>query len=552
MSTSWRISAPGEPKQRRITMKRREFVGRLGLSSLALPLCRCGSLVRRAARDGGAEAASDAAPGRDAGGSRPNIVYIMADDHAAQAIGCYGGRLNQTPGIDRIAHEGVRFENCFCTNALCAPSRATILTGKYSHKNGLRNNAQVFDGSQETFPKLLQAAGYETAFLGKWHLTSDPTGFDYWNILPGQGDYYNPDLIEMGKSKQVPGYVTDILTNLAVDFLQARQSPSRPFLLMLHHKAPHRNWQPAERHMRLYENVEFPEPSTLFDDYATRCQAASEQQMTIRDAMNTDDDLKLGPVPDRLDEAQRAAWQAAYGPRRDAFDKAGLTGDALVRWKYQRYLQDYLGCIAGVDESVGRVLDVLNTTGLSRNTLVVYTSDQGFFLGEHGWFDKRFMYEEALRMPLVMRLPGTIPAGSVRADMVTNLDFGPTFLDGAGAAIPAELQGRSFLPLLRGRTAADWPASIYYHYYEFPAVHMVKRHFGVRTARYKLIHFYYDIDAWELYDLASDPQELHNVADDPAYAQVRSDLERELAKLQDRYGDSYELALHYVDVDLGR
>lgn len=474
----------------------------------------------------------------------------MADDHAAQAIGCYGSRLNRTPHIDRIAREGARFDNCFCTNGICAPSRATILTGKYSHLNGVRDNTQVFDGSQETFPKLLQAAGYETSLIGKWHLKSDPTGFDYWSILPDQGEYYNPDLCEMGTTKRRSGYVTDILTDLAVDFFEARKNSSRPFLLMLHHKAPHRNWQPAVRHMTLYDNANFPEPPTLFDDYATRSRAAAEQEMTIRDHMTLESDLKLGPPPERLDEAQKRAWEAAYGPKREAFRKAALSGDALVRWKYQRYLQDYLGCVAAVDEGIGRVLDGLDRTGLAPNTLVVYTSDQGFFLGEHGWFDKRFMYEEALRMPLLMRLPGRIPSGSVNEDMLTNVDFAPTFLDTAGLKKPSAMQGRSFLPLATALRVSAWPESIYYHYYEFPADHMVKRHYGVRTKRYKLIHFYYDIDAWELYDLARDPRELHNVFADPAYAKVRRELEDELLRLQKLYGDSEELARRFVETDL--
>jgi arylsulfatase A-like enzyme len=514
-------------------MKRREFVRCVGVASLAVPLVRYGFTADRAA-----------------GPSPPNIVFIMADDHAAQAMGCYGSRLNRTPHIDRIAREGVRFDNCFCTNGICAPSRATILTGKYSHLNGVRDNAQVFDGAQETFPKLLQAAGFETALIGKWHLKSDPTGFDYWNILPDQGEYYNPDLIEMGRATRRPGYVTDILTDLAVSYLEAHRNSARPFLLMLHHKAPHRNWQPAERHMTLYDNARFPEPPTLFDDYATRSRAAAEQKMTIRDDMTLESDLKLGPAPDRLDESQKRAWEAAFGPKREAFRKAGLSGEALVRWKYQRYLQDYLGCVAAVDEGVGRVLDGLDKTGLSRNTLVVYTSDQGFFLGEHGWFDKRFMYEEALRMPLLMRLPKRIRPGSVNRDMLTNLDFAPAFLDCAGLKKPAAMQGRSFLPLIERRRVAGWPKSVYYHYYEFPAVHMVKRHYGVRTERHKLIHFYYDIDAWELYDLAKDPMELHNVYAEPAYAKVRRELEDELARLQKLYGDSEELARHFVETDV--
>ena len=513
-------------------MKRRDFVKSVGLASLAIPLTRCGS------------------PGNTGSPLPANIVFIMADDHASQAIGCYGSRLNTTPHIDRIAREGVRFENCFCTNGICAPSRAAIITGKYSHINGLRDNAQVFDGSQETFPKLLQAAGYETALLGKWHLQGDPAGFDYWNMLPGWGEYYNPDLIEMGSTRRVPGYVTDILTDLAVDFLEKRKRSSRPFLLMLHHKAPHRNWQPAPRHLSLYDDVHFPEPPTLFDDYATRSRAAFEQEMTIRDHLTLDSDLKLGPPPERLDETQREAWEAAYGPKREAFRKAGLTGKALVRWKYQRYLEDYLGCVAAIDESVGRVLAALEATGLARNTLVVYTSDQGFFLGEHGWFDKRFMYEEALRMPLVMRLPGKIRSASVNGDILTNVDFAPTFLDCAGLKKPGAMQGRSFLPLLTGGKAAGWPESAYYHYYEFPAVHQVKRHFGVRTRRYKLIRFYHDIDAWELYDLAEDPRELRNVYADPAYASVRRELEGELSRLQNLYGDSEALARRFVEADL--
>jgi len=514
-------------------MKRREFVRSAGLASLAAPFLGCRPSVLRP---------------RD----RPNILYIMADDHASQAIGCYGSRINKTPRIDRIAAEGARFDNCFCTNGICAPSRAVILTGKHSHLNGVRDNAVAFDGSQTTFPKLLQAEGYETALLGKWHLKSDPTGFDRWTILPGQGEYYNPDLIEMGVTERHHGYVTDILTDLAEGFLRSRGPASKPFLLMLHHKAPHRNWQPAERHLTAYDDAEFPEPPTLFDDYATRSRAAFEQEMTIKDHMTLESDLKLGPPPARLDEAQRASWEKAYGPKRDAFLRSNLTGEALVRWKYRRYLQDYLGTIAAVDESVGRVLDVLDETGLAANTLVVYASDQGFFLGEHGWFDKRFMYEESLRMPLVMRFPGRVRPGSVIGEMVSNLDFAPTFLDVSGEGKPAAMQGRSFLPLLLGRRVAGWPESVYYHYYEFPAVHMAKRHYGVRTRRYKLIRFYHDIDAWELYDLEKDPLETKNVHGDPAYAGIRRDLEAELARLQAFYRDSEEQARRFVRLDTER
>jgi arylsulfatase A-like enzyme len=511
-------------------MKRRDFVKTAGLASLALPAAAWGRPAPETPR-------------------RPNILFIMADDHASQAIGCYGSRLNRTPGIDRIAREGIRFGNCFCTNGICAPSRAVILTGKYSHLNGVRDNAVAFDGAQTTFPKILRAAGYETALLGKWHLKSDPTGFEHWAILPGQGEYYNPDLIEMGGTTRRPGYVTDILTDLAADFLKSGRDPSRPFLLMLHHKAPHRNWQPAERHLDMYDDADVPEPPTLRDDYATRSRAAFEQEMTIRDHMTLDSDLKLGPPPERMDEAQKAAWEKAYGPKREAFRKAGLSGEGLLRWKYRRYLQDYLATIAAVDESVARMLDVLDETGLAEDTLVVYCSDQGFFLGEHGWFDKRFMYEESLRMPLLMRLPGRVRPGTVNGDIVSNLDFAPTFLDAAGLGKPGAMQGRSFWPLLLGRSAAGWPASFYYHYYEFPAVHMAKRHYGVRTTRYKLIHFYYDIDAWELYDLEKDPLELRNVYDDAAYAPVRRGLEAELRRLQAFYRDSDALARRFVETD---
>jgi len=500
-------------------MRRRDFFKSAGIASLSVPIF----------------SRAFPAPGR---ARRPNIIFIMSDDHASQAVGCYGHGLNRTPGIDRIAREGVRLDDCFCTNGICAPSRAVILTGKPSHVNGVRDNRAVFDGRQATFPKILRAAGYETALLGKWHLKSDPTGFDSWTILPGQGEYYNPDFIEMGRTTRRQGYVTDILTDMAADFLEARRDASRPFLLMLHHKAPHRNWQPAERHMPLYDGTEFPEPSTLFDDYSTRSRAAFEQEMTIRDHMTLDSDLKLGPPPARLDAAQRAAWETAFGPKRAAFERAALTGDALLRWKYRRYLQDYLGCIAAVDESVGRILALLDDTGLAPDTLIVYTSDQGFFLGEHGWFDKRLMYEEALRMPVVMRWPGRIRPGSVMGELISNLDFAPTFLDVAGLGKPADMPGRSFLPLLLGRRVPGWPESVYYHYYEFPAEHMAKRHYGVRTRRYKLIHFYDDIDAWELYDLEKDPQEVLNVCDDPSYAAVRRDLERELVRLRTLYRDS--------------
>lgn len=484
--------------------------------------------------------------------SRPNIIFIMSDDHAAHAVSAYGSRINRTPHIDRIAKEGIRFENCFCTNSICAPSRAVILTGKYSHLNGVRDNVVSFDGAQRTFPNILQEAGYQTAMIGKWHLKSDPMGFDYWNVLPGQGDYYNPDLIEMGEKKRHIGYVTDIITDIALDFLENRRDRSKPFLMMLHHKAPHRNWHPAPRHLHMYDDVTFPEPETLFDDYATRSRAAPEQEMTLRDHMRIEHDVKMGDPPQRLNDEQREAWEAAYGPKREAFLKEKPEGDALVRWIYKRYMEDYLGCIAAVDENVGRFLDYLDESGLAENTVVVYTSDQGFFLGDHGWFDKRFMYEESLRMPLVVRYPGLIESGSVSDNIVSNLDFAPTFLELAGAKIPTEMQGNSLKNLLLDEYVEEWRQSLYYHYYEYPAVHMAKRHYGVRTRQYKLIHFYYDIDAWELYDLKKDPNEINNIYENPAYTDVVTALKTEIKRLQDLYGDSNELTQQFLQQDLER
>jgi len=460
---------------------------------------------------------------------------MMTDDHAAHAMSCYGSKVNKTPNLDRIAREGMRFSNCFCTNSICAPSRAVILTGKYSHVNGVIDNAVKFDGSQPTFPKLLQHAGYETAVIGKWHLKSDPTGFDYWNILPGQGVYYNPVLIEMGERKMYQGYVTDLITDQALNWLRARKG-DKPFCLLLQHKAPHRNWQPGPTHLDLYDDVTIPEPTTLFDDYDGRGRAAKEQDMSIARTMN-ENDLKLKP-PGGLTPEQKAKWDAAYESENKAFEEAKPEGKDLVRWKYQRYMKDYLRCVASVDDNVGRVLDYLDQSGLAENTVVVYTSDQGFYLGDHGWFDKRFMYEESLRMPLLVRYPKEIRAGSVNSDLVLNLDFGETFLDYAGVPASADMQGRSLRPLLRGQTPGDWRTSMYYHYYEYPAEHRVKRHYGVRTQRYKLIHFYNDIDEWELYDLQNDPDELKNVHDDPEYADIARELKAELKRLRAQYNDT--------------
>lgn len=460
---------------------------------------------------------------------RPNILFIMSDDHAYQAISAYGSQFNQTPNIDRLAKEGMRFNRCLVTNSICGPCRAVILTGKYSHLNGFARNGDRFDGSQQTVAKLLQKAGYQTAVVGKWHLGSDPTGFDYWNVLIGQGPYYNPPMKSADGVTRHEGYTTEVITDLALDYLKNIRDPERPFFLMYHHKAPHRNWQPGPKYLNRYDDVTIPEPDTLFDDYSGRGTAARTQDMSIEKTL-TPADLKL-TAPGNLTPEQRQAWDATYGPKNEAFQKAKLQGKDLVRWKYQRYIKDYLRCVDAVDDNVGRVLDYLDESGLAKNTVVIYTSDQGFYLGEHGWFDKRWMYEESLRTPLLIRYPGRIKPGSENNDIVLNLDFPETFLDLAGAPIPEDMQGRSLLPLLSGDSPQDWRKSMYYHYYEFPAVHSVQRHYGVATDRHKLIYFYL-LDEWELYDRETDPQELKNVYGDPAYAEVTAELKQELKRLR--------------------
>ena len=434
----------------------------------------------------------------------PNILYIMTDDHAAHAISGYGSRVNKTPNLDRIAAEGMRFENAFVTNSLCGPSRATLLTGKYSHLNGFLRNGDRFDGAQQTFPKLLQKAGYQTAMVGKWHLETDPTGFDYWNILPGQGAYHDPVMVTKDGRTTHPGYVTDLITDCSLDWLRKRDK-TKPFCLLCHHKAPHRNWQPDAKHAEMFKDKTFPEPPTFDDDWATRASAARTQQMTVAKHL-TKSDLKQ-PIP------------------------PGLTPEQEKRWRYTRYMQDYLACIASVDDNVGRMLDFLEKEGLADNTIVVYTTDNGFFLGDHGWFDKRFMFEESLRLPLMIRYPKAVKAGSTCDRFVINADYAPTFLDFAGVPVPSDMQGRSVRPLLEGKTPADWRTSMYYHYYEFPGAHSVQRHYGVRTDQYKLI-FYYQIGEWELFDLKKDRYELKNVYGDPAYADAEKQMKAELDRLR--------------------
>ncbi|WP_237225831.1 sulfatase [Rubinisphaera sp. JC750] len=479
-----------------------------------------------------------AVPGRAA--DRPNILFIFTDDHANHAISCYGSQINETPNLDRIANEGMRFDNCFCTNSICGPSRAVILTGKYSHKNGFYRNGNKFNGGQQTFPKLLQKAGYQTAMIGKWHLGEHmhPTGFNYSEVLVGQGTYYNPVMLKDpngdGNRERIShtGYTTDIITDLALDWLKEGRDADKPFMMMFQHKAPHREWAPGPDHLTMYDGETIPEPDNLFDDYEGRGTAAKTQDMSIAKTM-TARDLKF-TVPPYMNEEQKKVWNEAYDPKNKAFKEANLTGDDLIRWKYQRYIKDYLRCIASVDDNVGRMLQYLEDNGLAENTVVIYSSDQGFYLGDHGWFDKRFMYEESYRQPLMVRWPNVVKPGSVNKDLVSNVDFAETFLDIANVEIPSDMQGASLVPLLKGHTPEDWREAHYYQYYEFEAdrrtAHMVRRHRGVRTDRYKLIDFY-NLGEWELYDLENDPREMRSVYGDPEYAQVQKDLKAKLEKL---------------------
>ena len=461
---------------------------------------------------------------------RPNILFIMADDHAWQAVSAYGEsrRLIQTPNIDRLAHEGMRFDHCLVNNSLCGPARASIITGTYSHINGFYNNSNCrFDGSQITFPQLLQKAGYQTAVIGKWHLETDPTGFDHWEILPEQGIYYNPPMIRDGRRVKHAGYVTDIITDLSLDWLKQRD-PDKPFMLLCWHKAPHRIWEPALRDLDFDHDRIYGRPDSLFDDYSGRGRAEHEQNMTIAKTMRLNEDSKLA-APKDLTPEQRKIWDDYYGPRNAAFVKMNLAGNALVEWKYNRYMHDYLGCIKGVDDSVGRLLKYLDDTGLATNTLVIYSSDQGFFLGEHGWFDKRWIFQESARTPLLIRWPAVVQAGSVNQDLVCNLDFAETLLQAAGQPAPGRMQGRSLIPLLRGATPADWRTAFYYHYYEYPGEHQVRPHYGIITDRYTLAHFYApDVDYWELFDRIKDPGEMRSVFGNPAYADVQTNLLQEV------------------------
>lgn len=464
---------------------------------------------------------------------RPNILFIMTDDHSTRALGCYGNTLLRTPHLDRLAAEGVRFTNAFVTNSLCAPARASVLTGCYSHINGVRGNSELADAVEHlnpalpTFPQLLQKAGYRTGIAGKWHLSDNPTGFDYWCVLPGQGLYFNPDFIDNGTRRKFTGYATDITTDLALDFL-SKTPRNQPFCLLYQHKAPHRPFQPAPRHAHLFDNVELPYPETFDDDYATRRMAQEAEDMRF--------DISLAPDYKDL--------------------PTGLSPADRKNWIYQRFVKDYYGAVAGIDENLGRVLDYLDKNDLTRDTVVIYTTDNGFFLGDHGWYDKRFMYEPSLRVPLLIRYPRLAAAGRVENHMTVNIDYAPTILDLAGVPIPSGMQGRSLRPLLHGAPPTDWRRSIYYTYYEnswaemqkgaarsdpsfqYLTPHRVVPHRGVRTERHKLIEYYGEGDYCELFDLQSDPHELRNLYGDPAQAPLTAQLRQELTRLRAQYQDS--------------
>lgn len=472
---------------------------------------------------------------------RPNIIYIMSDDHAAHAIGAYGSRVNATPHLDRLAREGALLSNVFATNSICTPSRATILTGEYSHRNGV-TMFNRFDSSRMTVARLLQRGGYFTGMIGKWHLGSDPVGFDRWEILPGQGAYHDPVFYTATSETTYTGrYVTDVITDLAIAFVEQRPR-DRPFFLMVHHKAPHRPWDPDDAHGSHFSTQRIPEPPTFWDSYATRTDALHENRQRIATDISNRD-LKLTP-PAALSGDSLARWfrtsPESVSVRRDG-EQVLLTGEPLVRWKYQRYMQDYLATIQSVDDGVGRLLAALDSAGLAANTMVIYTSDQGFFLGDHGLFDKRFMYEESIRMPFLVRWPAGIRAGTTSDVLALNVDFAPTFLDVAGLPVPAEMQGRSLLPALRGSVPSGWRTSMYYRYYHDPGDHNTRAHYGVRTLTHKLIHFWKK-DQWELFDLVSDPYELHNLYNEPGQGALIASLKAELARLKREVGDDDRLA----------
>ena len=507
--------------------------------------------------------------------ARPNILFIMSDDHAYQAISAYNDRLMHTPNIDRIAEEGALFTNSCVTNSICAPSRATILTGKHNHVNGKIDNRSPFDTTQMTFPQLFQQAGYQTAMFGKLHFGNNPKGVDDFMILPGQGHYVNPDFITNHGDTTITGYVTNIITDLTLDWLQNKRDEERPFLMMYLHKAPHRPWWPDPEKFKEFSKKQFPLPETLFDNYENRGTAAKTAEMNLLKDLRYGHDSKIRPetmasMNDIEPFVQPYNWggsdgfttsyvrfneqqKAMYDPVIDSINVwfqtnwPQMTTKEKMEWKYQRYMQDYLGCISSVDDNLGRVLDYLDQNGLDDNTIVIYTSDQGFYLGEHGWFDKRFIYDESFKTPFLIRWPNKIKPGIKRTEMVQNLDFAQTFLDAANITQPRDMQGQSMLPLLLEKEKEWTRDAVYYHYYEYPSVHMVKRHYGIVTEKYKLAHFYYDVDEWELYDRYADPSEMNNVYDDSAYKEIVEELKISLADLRLQYNDSKELDQSYIE-----
>jgi arylsulfatase A-like enzyme len=520
-------------------VKRRDFLKAAGLTAASLVLPGCVESSQKLS---------------DKDDDRPNILFIYSDDHAAPAISAYKSFLSgvvRTPNLDRLAKEGMRFDNAFCTNSICTPARANVLTGKYSHKNGALTLDVSFDGSQQTFPKLLQKAGYYTAMIGKWHLGTKPTGFDYYNILPGQGEYFNPSMKEKGQgAKRHQGYVTDIITDIALDTLKNRPK-DKPFCMMYQHKAPHDMWQYDEKHAHLYKDFDIPEPDNLHDDYKNRGEAIKRSTQKIGMGEGLYVFLRESQQDQFSSLAERLRGKSENEVMKYIEEMLeDLSPEERTKLGYQAYIKSYLRCVASIDDNVGRVLDYLDAEGLAENTIVIYTSDQGFFLGEHGLFDKRFMYEESLRIPLLIRYPRQIKAGSVNKDIIKNCDFAETFIDYAGAPIPDDMQGRSLRPLLEGKTPGDWPQSMYYRYWMHRPHYNVSAHYGVRTHRYKLI-FYYGLGLgapgaldgplppeWELFDLAKDPHEMNNVYDDPAYADVVKDLKRELRRLKEQLEDT--------------
>ncbi|OHX64589.1 sulfatase family protein [Flammeovirga pacifica] len=490
---------------------------------------------------------------------RPNILFIMSDDHAYQAISAYGSKLIQTPNIDRLADEGVLFTNACVTNSICAPSRATILTGKHTHINGKMDNIHPFDTTQMTFPQIFQKAGYETAMYGKLHFGNNPKGFDDFMILPDQGNYINPDFITPQGDTTLMGYVTDVITDLTLGWLKDKRDTDKPFMMMYWHKAPHRPWWPRADKFKKYSQMTFPEPATLFDDYANRGTAAKSAEMNILTHMTYNHDSKIRPetlqkmggVTPHIENYKdgfyypynraSAEQKALYGPVVDSINQyfeenwPSMTNEEKMKWKYQRYMQDYLGCIESVDENVGRVLDYLDESGLAENTIVIYTSDQGFYLGEHGWFDKRFIYDESFKTPLIIRWPNEFQKGVVKDEMVQNLDYAQTLLEAAQIEAPSDMQGESMIPLLTGNDQQWTRDAVYYHYYAYPSIHMVKKHYGIVKKDFKLVHFYDDVDEWELYDRYKDPQEMSSVYHDPAYTEVVETLKEELKGLRKKY-----------------